>query len=116
MPGMDGKRYKLWWFEKEDGVGGVGVLVKEELCEKVWKLSDRDMAVVLVIEEDVLRLMCGYSPQGGRSLEEKQSFYDELKCECDVHSVDDVVMCMFDINEYMGRNIGGLDSAHWGMM
>ena len=35
MLGMRGKRYMLWWFGKTDGVGGVGVIVKEELCEKV---------------------------------------------------------------------------------
>ena len=28
------KRYKLWWPRKEDGVGGVGAMVKGELCEK----------------------------------------------------------------------------------
>ena len=27
--------------------------------------SDRVMAVVLVFEEDVLRLICGHAPQGG---------------------------------------------------
>ena len=35
MLGMIGRRYKLWWSVKGDGVGGVGVMVKEELCEKV---------------------------------------------------------------------------------
>ena len=30
---------------------------------------------VVVFEEGVLRLICGYAPQIGRSLEEKQSFY-----------------------------------------
>ena len=32
---MKGRRYKLRWSEKGDGVGGVGVMVKEELCVKV---------------------------------------------------------------------------------
>ena len=36
---------------------------------------------LVVCEEDVLRLICGYAPQSGRSFEEKQSFYDELKGE-----------------------------------
>ena len=47
----------------------MGVMVKEELCEKVVevrRVSDRVMTVV-VFEEDVLRLICGYSPQIGRS-------------------------------------------------
>ena len=32
--------------------------------------------VVVVLEEDVLRLICGYALQSVRGLEEKQSFYD----------------------------------------
>ena len=47
-----------------------------------------------VFEEDVLRLICGYSPQSGRRLEENQSFYDKLKCVRDMHSADDLVMCL----------------------
>ena len=35
MLGMKGRRYKLWWSGECDGVSGVGVMVKEELCEKV---------------------------------------------------------------------------------
>ena len=31
MLGMKGRRHKLWWNGKWDGVGGVGVMVKEEL-------------------------------------------------------------------------------------
>ena len=37
------------------------------------------MTVVLAFEEDVLRVIWGYAPQSVRSLEEKQSFHDELK-------------------------------------
>ena len=39
--------------------------MKEELCEKlveVRRVSDRVMSVI-VFEEDVLRLICGYVPQ-----------------------------------------------------
>ena len=80
---MKGRRYELWWSGKGDGVGGVIVMLKKELCEKVVevrRVSDRVMTLV-VFEEDVLRLICGHAPQGDRSLEEKQSFYDVLKCE-----------------------------------
>ena len=47
-----------------------------ELCEEVVevrRVSDRVMIVVLVFEEDVLRLIYGYAAQSGRCLEE-QSF------------------------------------------
>ena len=63
---MKGRRYKLWWSEKRDGVS---VMVKEELCEKVVdvrRVCDRVMTVV-VLEEDVLRL-CEYAPQSGRKI------------------------------------------------
>ena len=51
MLGMKRRRYKLWWSGKGDGVGGVGVMVKEELCEKVVevrRVSDRVMTCVVV--------------------------------------------------------------------
>ena len=35
MLATKGRRYELWWSGKGDGVGGVGVMVKGELCEKV---------------------------------------------------------------------------------
>ena len=38
-------------------------------------------------------------------------FYDELKCELDIHSADDLVMCLGDINGHIGRRIDGFD---WG--
>ena len=47
----------------------------------------------MVFEEDAQKLICGYAPQSGRCLEERQSFYDELKGECDMHSAGDLVMC-----------------------
>ena len=116
MLGMKGRRYKLWWSGKWDGVGGVGVVVKEELCEKmveVRRVSDRVMTLV-VFEEDVLRLICGYTPQSGRSMEEKHSFYDELKGEWDMHSAGDLVVCFGDFNGHIGRHIHGCDGVHGG--
>ena len=68
MVGMKGGRYKLCWSGKGDGVGGVGVMVKVELCEQVVgviRVSDGVMTVVVVFEEDVVRLICGFAPQSG---------------------------------------------------
>ena len=39
MLGMKGRRCKLWWSGEGDGVGGVGVMVMKELCEKVLELQ-----------------------------------------------------------------------------
>ena len=37
VPWIEGRRYKQWWSGKGDRVDSVGVMVKEELCEKVVK-------------------------------------------------------------------------------
>ena len=66
------------------------------------------MITVVDLEEDVLRLICWHAPQSGRSLEEKPSFYDKLKCELDMHSAGDIVMCFGDINGH----IDGLNGVH----
>ena len=42
---------------------------------EVRRISDRVMTVVDVFKEDVLRLICGYASQSGRSLEES-GLYD----------------------------------------
>ena len=81
MLGMKGRRYKLWWSGKGDGIGGVGIMVKEVLCEEVLEVRRVSDDCCFSIQEGVLRLICGYTPQSRRSLVEKQSFYDELKCE-----------------------------------
>ena len=52
---MKGRRYKLWRSGKGDGVGGVGVMVKEQICEKV--LEVRRVSDNVVFQEDVLRLI-----------------------------------------------------------
>ena len=51
MLGMKGRRYKLWRSRKGDGVGSVGVMVKEELCKEVVEvrsLSNRVMTIAVV--------------------------------------------------------------------
>ena len=40
------------------------------------------------------------------------SLYDELQYEWDMHSADDVDMCLGDINGHVGRHIDGLDEVH----
>ena len=114
MLGMKRRRYKLWL--SGNGVGVAGVMVKEDLCEKVVEVilvSDSVMTLV-VFEENVLRLICGYAPLSGRRFCGKNSFYDELKCEWDMHSADDLVMCLGNFNGHIGRHIDGFDGMHGG--
>ena len=70
------------------------------------------MTVVAVFEENVLMLSYGYSPQSRRTFEEKQSFYDQLKCEFDMHSTGDLSMCLVGFNRHIGRH--GFSWVHGG--
>ena len=47
----------------------------KEMCEvvEVRRVSDRVMAVVLAVEEDMLRLMCRYARQSVGSFEENKA-------------------------------------------
>ena len=47
-------------------------------------------------------------------MEEKQSFYDEQKCESDMHSAGDLVMYLGDINAHAGRHIDEFNGVHGG--
>ena len=48
--------------------------------------NDRVMTILMVFEEEVVRVICGYAPQSGRTREEKEHFYDEMASEWDVQS------------------------------
>ena len=44
----------------------------------------------------------------------RKPFYDVLKGEWDMHSADDLVMCLGDFNGHVGRHIDGFDVMHGG--
>ena len=50
--------------------------------------------------------------QCDRSFGERQSFYEELKCEWALHSAGDLVMCLGDFNGHVGRHFDGLDGVY----
>jgi len=80
--GVKQRRYKLWWSGNDSGTGGVGILVKEELCKKVVKVRRKsDRVMVMAFGEDMVRVVCAYGPQSGRTIKGKRRFYDELASE-----------------------------------
>ena len=65
--------FKPWWSGKGHEVIGVGVMLKEELCEMMVEVSDIVMAGVLVRIKDVPRLICGHALQTGRRFKENEN-------------------------------------------
>ena len=54
----------------------VGNLVKEELRERIVKgrRSDRVMAMALMFEEEIVRVIYAYGQQGGKAMVESSDF------------------------------------------
>ena len=44
----------------------------------------------------------------------KKQLHDELKDEWNMHSADDLVMCLGEFNGHMQRHIGGYYGVHGG--
>ena len=83
--GTLGRRYKLWWSGNDAGFGGVGILVKEEISGNVVEVRRKsDRVIVLTLGRDVMRVICAYGPQSGRTDAEKVHFYDEIGSEWDL--------------------------------
>ena len=91
--------------------------MKEELCEKVVEVrrkSDRVMAMVLVFEEEVIRVICAYASQVGRLECGKDQFYNNMASEWNLRSPAEVVLGLGDLKEHVGRRIDGFEGAHGG--
>ena len=116
--GVFGPRYKLWWSENSSGIAGVGILVKEELCEKVVDVrrkSDRVIVwLVLAFGKQVIRVISAFGPKAGTPLEEKHRFHDELAGEYELQNTSEVVFALGDFQGLVGEEIEGFEGVHGG--
>ena len=70
--------------------------------------------MVLVFEEEVIRGICAYARQVGRSECEKDQFYNDTASEWDLQNPSEVVLGMGDFNEHVGRLIDSYEGVHGG--
>ena len=115
--GSSGRRFKLWWSGNEDKIGGVGILVREDLCMNVVEINrilDRVMVVVIIFGIKVVRIVCAYAPQCGRSMSEKERFYEEMARGCEVENANEVLICLGDFNGHIGKEVDGFEGVHGG--
>ena len=116
--GCRSRRYKSWWSGNNDGIEGVGILVKEELCENVVedrRKSDRVMATVPAFEEEVIRVICAYGPQVGKSDCEKDQIYNDMANEWDLQNPSEVVLGMGDFSGHVEDGLMVLRVCMMGM-
>ena len=69
--------HKLWWSGGEESLYGVGVVVGENLKDKVIEMErhgDRIIKLKLVLKGSIFNFISAYAPQVGRPREEKERF------------------------------------------
>ena len=108
-------RFKLWWSGNEDEIDGVEILVREDLCMNVLginRISDRVM--VVIFGKKVVRIVCTHAPQCGRSMNKKEKFYEKMTRGCEVENANEVLICLGDFNEHIGKEVNGFEGVHGG--
>ena len=114
--GAAGNRYKFWW-KGTDGTGGVGVMVKEALIDKVLAVerkSDRVIVLVMSFGKVIVRVISAYAPHQGRKDEEKVKFYDDVSEVLSQAGSGEFVVLLGDFNGHVGRNADGYEGVHGG--
>ena len=113
--GIKGSRYKLWWSKNNDGIGGVGILLKEELCKQfveVQRKSDRWQWCWLL--RRTLEVICAYATKVGRSECKKDPFYNDMASEWNLQNPGKVVLGLGDFNKHVGRRIDDFEGVYGG--
>ena len=68
--------------------------------------------MVLAFEDEVIRVIDEYAPQGGRSESEKDQFYNDTASKWNLKNPGEVVLGMGDLNRHVGRRIGDFEGVH----
>ena len=68
----------------------------------------------MVFEKEVLRVICAYAPQVGRSQCKKDQFYDDIASEWGLRHPGEVVLHLGDFNGHVGRQIDGFKGVYGG--
>ena len=63
------------------------------------------MAMVLIFEEEVIRIICAYASQVGRSECKKDHFYNDMASEWDLQNPGEVILGLEDFNRRVEKRI-----------
>lgn len=105
--------YVLVYSGGNEGRHGVGVVVKEELAQKIGEvryINDRILSLKLNMAEGKIGIVQVYAPQQGRPVGERNEFYEILQETKD--SLRNVkVVIMGDLNGHVGVNRVGVEEV-----
>ena len=107
---MTGNCFKFLWSGGYKADNGVGVIVAKWLIENVVgveRFNDRVMKVNIVIGDVLWEVVPCYCPQAGRSVKEKEEFYELMS-----KVVTSEVLVGRGFNGHVGNDMGGFGEVH----
>ncbi|KAK3876473.1 hypothetical protein Pcinc_018758 [Petrolisthes cinctipes] len=112
MFGCGEERYKLWWSGEKKKVGGVGILVRENLVVdviQVERINARIIKIKIIMERKVANIFSVYA-QVGRPEEEKEAFWGTLD-DATMVSESEVLLVAGDLTGHIGEDRGGFEEV-----
>ena len=112
--GTGDEKYKLWYSGNEEGTGGVGIFLCQDLVQnliEVVRYSDRCMKLKIVLGKSVYHILSVYAPQVGLSAEEKEAFRDSLEDIISHIPERDGLILAGDLNCHIGNIRTGYESV-----
>ncbi|XP_022007985.1 uncharacterized protein LOC110907294 [Helianthus annuus] len=109
--------YKLLYSESEGAKNGVGFLVSLKYHRnviEVTRYNDRIMALILVLGEEVVMMVCTYAPNVRLGDLEKREFQDCLDLVVRAIRREERIFIGGDLNGHIGKDNDGYQSIHWG--
>ena len=110
---MIGNGFKFLWSGGYKAENGVGVIIVNWLIGKVVRVErsdDRVMKINVIIGLVAWKVVSCYCPQAGRSVNEKEKFYELI----DKVATSDKMLMGGGFNCHVGSDMGGFGEVHGG--
>lgn len=117
MLGQTGKRYKFYYQGCNSATSGVGILIAERWIEnvvKVTRVSERLMHIKVLVGKQLVNIVSAYAPQVGRSVREKDDFWEMTMCEIMRIADNEAIFLGGDLNGHVGESANGYEGVHGG--
>ena len=110
-----GDGYKLYYHGETNNRNGIGIIVSQKWRDNVLninRITDRIMALQLVIAKGKMNVLSVYTPQTGCTVEEKETFWRKLDGVSQRIPASEKVILAGDMNGHVGTDRSGVERWH----
>ena len=112
-----GDGYKLYYHGETNNRNGIGIIVSQKWRDNVLninRITDRIMALQLVIAKGKMNVLSVYTPQTGCTVEETETFWRKLDEVLQSIPANEKVILAGDMNGRLGTDRSGVERWHGG--